>query len=558
MSGLRLLIRAWMVAVVAALLVAPGAHAITAKRAQAVALRTLKPQQLAGPYALFGLPQPLARGAVVAQGGPANGRASQTLPARPLRSRAWLFWLDEAPNAEFQHPSRVLLVDDRDGRVVRDEDDVWWPTVDGRRPAFLATRDAYWSPRYRVRYTDVQGPLPTPRARAAQVDLPAGATQFTGDCIVTIGDRSDPMFTGDFAAIDLFANQHGIRKLDATSVADLTAKVDQLHHGKPPCLDVVVWVSGHGSPATGTTFLHKGQPIHGTPKATVGLNYSTTIHGRHGRPNKLTIRYEQLTSDDLRTLFTAHPDMSFKLVVDSCFSGRWWELGGVGNLRVIVTSSRRDQLSYGAFLTGGTYNTGHQENATLTTTPAQKTNTVDNPGGAGPFTAGVITALDQWTASPQRTDDLGLGVAYAKQHESEFNFADQLGWTVSGGLDYTASRPHASPPAPTPPPVTGGPFSANAVLTYRHISPGNSEVCARVSTSPARPGGLATVVTLGPGVTGGGRQTVALGPDGTALVRVSINAYGGYSTDVTVSDGDIATSSDAITVGPSPGTCPAP
>lgn len=165
-----------------------------------------------------------------------------------------------------------------------------------------------------------------------------------------------------------------------------------------------------------------------------------------------------------------------------------------------------------------------------------------------------MTALDQWTASPARTDDLGQGLAGAIERMHQCNFADLLGWTVSGGLDFTASRPHAAS-APPPRAPSGGDFSANAVMSYRHIGPGSSEVCVTLSTSPRRPGGVATVVTLGPGVTGGGRQTVTLGPDGGAVVRVPINSYGGYST---VEDGDRATASDAITVTGNPGTCSAP
>lgn len=261
---------------------------------------------LPGPYVLFGLRRPLPAGAVVAQGGPTNGRDRQTLPARPLPAAAWLFWLDEVPDAEFQHASRLLLVDDRSGRVVRNERYAWWPTIDARRRAFLATRDAYWSARYRVRATDVQR---VPSAWAAQADLPAGATQFTGDCIVTIGDRTDPMFQANFAAINLFATTHGIRKLDATSLADLGPKIDQLHNGRPPCLDVVVWISGHGSAASDT------------PLATVAIANRVTIKGRRGRPSRVEVRSERITSADVRRVLAAHPDMTFNLVVGSCLVG---------------------------------------------------------------------------------------------------------------------------------------------------------------------------------------------------------------------------------------------
>jgi hypothetical protein len=50
---------------------------------------------------------------------------------------------------QFEHPSILLLIDDTTGRVVRREDESFFPLVNGAPPSFLAPA-SYSSTRYRV------------------------------------------------------------------------------------------------------------------------------------------------------------------------------------------------------------------------------------------------------------------------------------------------------------------------------------------------------------------------------------------------------------------------
>jgi len=95
--------------------------------------------------------------------------------------------------------------------------------------------------------------------------------------------------------------------------------------------------------------------------------------------------------------------------------------------------------------------------------------------------------------------------------------------------------------------------------TYRHIGPGSSEVCWDIRASPPRPNAQVTVSTTGPGVTGGGSQTVRTDASGFVRVRVAIDQTGTYNgaTQVVAGDGAARSTSDNVTVTAAQGTCPA-
>jgi hypothetical protein len=280
----------------------------------------------------------------------------------------------------------------------------------------------------------------------------------------------------------------------------------------------------------------------------------------------------QLTSGDLRQLLRSFPDLTFKLVVESCFSGRWRELSAVENLRIIVASSQRDQFTYG--YGGGFWDwKGTQRDGVLTTS-WEPTFIGSNPFSAGPFTWAVTEMIKRWSDTPSERssgDDLGAGIAYAGKNQSEENDWEQAGYQQAVVVDRTKERPHAPPPAPPggqPPPQPQPPPSSGPVAfgvgnldgSYRHIGPGQSEVCFAVQTSPARPNADVEMTVTGPGVVS--PQPVRAKTDGRgyALVRSAIDAYGKYEAkaDVTASDGGKASGSGSVTVAEAQGGCPPP
>ena len=123
---------------------ATPASAITQKQATKKAVAALGAGDAAGPVIVFALPEPLRAGSRITQG-------RTTKPVLAVgRERALFFYQDRGPSQPYPHPGRVALVGVRSGKVRLSRTITRAPRVNGRLPAFLRSRAAYGSSRYRV------------------------------------------------------------------------------------------------------------------------------------------------------------------------------------------------------------------------------------------------------------------------------------------------------------------------------------------------------------------------------------------------------------------------
>jgi hypothetical protein len=126
------------------LALAAPASAVTRQQAVKRALAALGAGTAQGPVVVFALPKPLRAGSRVTQSRPKK----LVLAAR--RERAHFFYQDGAPSQPYPHPGRVALVGVKSGKVRLSRTITRAPRVNGRLPAFLRSRAAYGSSRYRV------------------------------------------------------------------------------------------------------------------------------------------------------------------------------------------------------------------------------------------------------------------------------------------------------------------------------------------------------------------------------------------------------------------------
>ncbi|MHB8471218.1 MAG: hypothetical protein ACYDA3_10895 [Gaiellaceae bacterium] len=550
---------AFVVVLAVGLAFARPAGAVSRPAAQKAALAALKASKVTGPVIVFGLPAPLPKGAGVSEAGPGPSKAGKTTVAGDLETFAdtqkrlpagiWLFWMDLAPYAHFEHPSVMVLIGSN-GKVVRKQTLAWWPLVNGKAPAFFSP-SGYASARYRVFSHGVAAPKARRTARVVAATSAMTASKFPNDCIVLASDDTDANFAGDQQAVAATAKTLGIPLERATSAADLEAKVAKLSSATPACTDVVIYLDAHGYPATGSNFASPsgGGNIPESAHAQVGLK-SISFQVGPGLGVTTVVKSNTLDAVAVRKVMAAHMNLTFKLVVDSCFSGRWTELSDQSNLRVILAASRSDQMSYG-YIGNGSWAQQSQTNAVVTTLAGTVNVNVTNTFQAGGFTNAVTSGLTTWLAMPG-ANDLATGLVTAFNGASTIDASQLVGLTVPGLTDFSAARPHA------PPGGTG--FQATVAMTYRHIAPGQSEVCVKISTAPPRGGAKVHLRVAGPGVVSGGDQTVTLGADGSLLVRIPINQFGDYTAgaDITAAPGDTATGAGQETVTAAQGDCPAP
>jgi hypothetical protein len=451
------------------------------------------------------------------------GQGVQRKKNRKAGRRTFLFWGDYAPGAGFVHPSRLALVDARTGKVYRVQDISFWPEVNRKR-VFTKGRGRFTRPR-----------RPAPRA--------AVVPGFANDCVVTIGDRTDPYFLKGIAAINRMAQRHGMPVSAARRVRDLGPAIDGLAKRNPPCKDVMIYIGGHGwAPQNSTVKLTNGSPVAMSDKARVTIK----APGGGGQPPI----EENVDLDDIKKLVHDRPNLTFKLAVESCFSGRWTVIMAEPNVRITVTSSLGSEVT---FLAVTHAQKGMQVNGQLQFDESASVGTPDAADDPPPFTKGLTEAVDNWASDPaNQNKELGAALSYSGTHH-DGDRARALGWQHGRTDDRTSTRP--------PGPGSGGPtpFTLTVNGSYRHIGPGSSETCWGIQTNPPRPNTVVTITVHGPNNYSQSR-TDSTNSSGFVRLRTPISVTGDYTADVnaTADDGERASGSGSVTVTAADGTCPPP
>jgi hypothetical protein len=328
------------------------------------------------------------------------------------------------------------MIDAATGHVVHRQSLVWWPVIDGRRPAFLRSTAAYDGPTYRIYARSEVKPTSHTRLPAARTGpKQAGLPDLKNDCWITIGDRVDPNFTSDFEAVNQEARKLNVRSFTARDGEGLDRKIRIVESLSKPCKDITIFLFGHGYAPPGSNIPHSagGGNIPETPVAQVALKTETT--DVNGKPY-----VDQTTFDanELHRILSRHLTTTFKLLVDSCFSGRWAEpdyvVGGLppggprSNLRVIETSVRSDQIGFGYFPAGMAWQVGSQTNGILTLSDERRENTTFNPAHSSGFVNATIQGIDRWAHSENPGTDFAKGLVSAFGAHAEFNYGHQIGW----------------------------------------------------------------------------------------------------------------------------------
>lgn len=359
----------------------------TVSRAQAdrIALDALHGLRYS-PVVLLRLPSPLAAGTRISIAG--AGRVG----ARRLPVLAWLYWADLQPGYYFDHSGSLVVVAARGGRELMHEPTLTWPLVNGRTPAFLRTRHAYDSRRYRVlargggaseaslgawpggppfpasvaagrpgasEFGTAGGTAlsaaapgaPTPLAAPAPGAPTALAAAGAGArCMVVVGpppnvlDTYNPlqMFTwgghlNDADQMAALAQRLGVpvrRAYDLAQLRDELALAPQ-----QGCTDVLVFITGEGSPAPGEIPAplrgvlggRRYFPVYGNADPNVELG-----------PNGDKITAAQL-AQALQGAYSGAPagaKPTFTLMLQECFAGRMLDaVGKVTGVGAVATSS---------------------------------------------------------------------------------------------------------------------------------------------------------------------------------------------------------------------------
>lgn len=350
------------------------------------------------------------------------------------------------PYAWFSHRSRYILIDDRTGRIVARRAIGWYPVVNGRKPAFLASPAAYRSKRYRV-FSRVKRRSAAARTTWATFSAPFATVPpgaLKGECVLIVSDYGDPLFQNNYDAFSdwsrslkiptFFATGDGLRQTipgpDAKppgrgTLRDNTTEMIVKHD----CTDILVYITGHGV-----------DPDDG-PAAVVTRNkVKETEDG-------IEQDYSEITADNVSTMIALHPGTGFKVKIDSCFSGRFedalTEPDGSGgrrsqfkNLLIVETSSPRNQVSSG---------------------PNPQLDGDDNPDSLGEFTNQNLKGLKEFFSSSEEITRARAEGGSLMAHALDRAF--DLGASVNHGVDPEGRKivpqkfTNFGPPAPKLKPI---------------------------------------------------------------------------------------------------------
>jgi hypothetical protein len=121
----------------------------------------------------------------------------------------------------------------------------------------------------------------------------------------------------------------------------------------------------------------------------------------------------------------------------------------------------------------------------------------------------------------------------------------------------TVTAPTVNSSNPAPPPVTAPTFDVAIVLTHNHPGGSTSTLCGRISTTPAQPGATYTIRPAGPGLVNPSTIGGILNSAGMAVFNWTINLFGSYSAEASITaNGATKTAAATHEVGSPQDQCP--
>ncbi|MBI4298024.1 MAG: hypothetical protein HY676_05805 [Chloroflexi bacterium] len=448
---------------------------------------------------------------------PSGVTALPYLVPETLSVPVWFFWVDDAPFAKFSHPTRFVFVDATTGGV-RTMAQGWWPYIDGREVEQWTTTLERWNPKNWAFNNIPAEELPKLTASSQNGELARGglilllfgylnwwstayAAVPAGEAMVVVqgwapGHGTNADFTDDEQAADKFGKDSGTPVFKPAGNTQWYIEEAIRKARDSGAKDIFFYWTGHGG------------------RTDAGGSY-------------LDFRGTRVSPGDLVETFKKFPEVSFKVVIDSCYSGGFAPtLIDSGKVLVFLSAVSATEVAYGDW------------------DPRKD----PNPGDVGgEFSSGLWEDLQLILASPDlqkqiRADFLGVPEFVGWLLVASQSALDKDAATLTGNTHpvfKTGAPPLMPTPTPTATPIptpistlTPTPTPINTSLIFFHTVPGSYSNVFLDVKGPANT--VVTVTLAGPSVVAPVTQTGTIGADGTLRVTWTIYSYGVYSATGTV------------------------
>lgn len=247
-------------------------------------------------------------------------QVKQSNRSTPLERNGWVFYLDEAPGAFYNHPGKILVVDET-GEIMFETETNGWPTINDETPAFIQMpleerfKSEYilWNPNkilipeYRVINPNIIKYLRTYGAVVVQGLTP------TQNLYSEAGNAHDDMVT----AMEGLMGAANVTAVDypSNSPTDVETEVENLINSSAFMQHVTLYFIAHGG--------HQHMNIG-------GYGYTATM---------------------LKNLMDEYPETTFSVIIETCHGGSWTDYFAAlspqqPNLDMFISSTSSSKSAY--------------------------------------------------------------------------------------------------------------------------------------------------------------------------------------------------------------------
>jgi len=265
-------------------------------------------------------------GSVVGSFEPATAGARTSRNSGPLPEAGWLFYLDEAPGALYNHPGKILVIGES-GANLYSEDTQGWPIVDGERPQTL--KDNSIQQIIANNNITIYNPW--------NVWIPVQIIKWPG-VVFQLARYGAVVTSGLTPTQNLFTEVENVHAMMVDAMEDLMnggGTYDNVRSVKNPNNDPTDF-------ANAVADLINNESV----------NNLTLYFIAHGSNQYMNIGGFGYTAATLKTLIDSYPNVNFTLIIESCHAGSWLEyfedLGAeeVPNLDMVITSTSDTKSAY--------------------------------------------------------------------------------------------------------------------------------------------------------------------------------------------------------------------
>jgi hypothetical protein len=268
---------------------------------------------------------------------------------REITSPVWFFWLDDEPASEFEHNTRFVFIDCETGNVTMREEK-WWPVLDG---ISLWTDDEdYWDENNWVfsRLKHITKPDLDHAALEGSMDVPF--------------DSSRPLARFSFLQnLTFLPAAHAAEVIECAVVANGWHKGQSLGRGfginaKGMSDALGKFAKGRvktlGPKKNGTNAEKRGTSLKDFKKAVKDLiadekctDLVLYVGGHGSKTNKgsIWVGRDRLRGSTLKKMIKENPKVTFKVIIQGCYSGAFANSLDLPNVGIVITSVRKDEKS---------------------------------------------------------------------------------------------------------------------------------------------------------------------------------------------------------------------